>query len=60
MGDGGEWLREQCLIMAQGNHTPISFWLSLSLIEFIQWIRTNNRIVSRREKEREYGKQKRI
>lgn len=56
MGDGGEWLREQCLIMARSNYTSISFWLSLSLIEFIQWIQTNNRLVSRREKEREHGK----
>lgn len=29
---------ENCLLMAMVNHTPVSYWLSMSLIELIEWI----------------------
>lgn len=51
IGDGGEWLREQCIIMAKNNGTDIPFWLSMPLVQLIQWIRTNNRIEAESRKE---------
>ncbi|MCX4266756.1 MAG: hypothetical protein OSJ64_08180 [Firmicutes bacterium] len=45
-------LREQCLIMAQNNHTSAGFWLGCSLSELRRWIDANNRIIERVEKNR--------
>ncbi len=38
------WLRMQCLIMSQNNHTPVGFWLSLPLTELRKWIAANNEL----------------
>ena len=43
-GDGGQWLRQQCLVLAQVNHTPVPYWLSLPLSQFGGWIRDSNNI----------------
>ena len=48
-GDGGAWLREQSLILAQNNHTGVPFWLDLPLWEWPGWIRANNNAVRRKE-----------
>ena len=50
--DGGEWLRRQALLMAQGNNTPAPYWLAMPLYQLRQWIDTNNAIVAEREKAR--------
>jgi electron transfer flavoprotein beta subunit len=52
IGDGGKWLRRQCLIMAKTNNTPVPFWLSLPLSELIAWIRESNHIVAEAEAHR--------
>lgn len=44
-GDGGKWLRKQCLILARNNATPVGFWLALRLRELGSWIETNNEII---------------
>ena len=41
-GDGGDWLRKQCLILARNNHTGVDFWLSRPLAELGRWIESNN------------------
>ena len=46
-GDGGSWLRQQCLIMSQANSSPVGFWLSMPLKQFMQWIGDHNRIAQR-------------
>ena len=43
-GDGGRWLRKQCLILARNNCTPVSDWLSMPLSELRLWIGANNEI----------------
>lgn len=43
-GDVADWLREQCIILAQNNSTPIPFWLDLSLPDLQEWIGANNRV----------------
>ncbi|MGN0184680.1 MAG: hypothetical protein ACI4AL_06145 [Aristaeellaceae bacterium] len=50
MGDGGTWLRRQCLLMAQANNTPVPFWLSLPLWQLKQWIEDSNWIINERKK----------
>ena len=44
-GDGGRWLRKQCLIMARNNNTPITYFLSCTFRELSAWVQTNNEIV---------------
>ena len=34
--------------MAENCHTPISFWLQLSLQELLLWIKDNNEIIKER------------
>ncbi len=46
-----ESLREQCLIMARLNNTPVSFWLSCTLSELGRWIVAHNRIQAAFKKE---------
>lgn len=53
VGDGGEWLRRQSMILSQNNHTPIDFWLSLTLMELPLWIHTGNDIVEETKKANE-------
>jgi hypothetical protein len=43
-GDGGKWLRKQCLLMARNNSTPVPFWLSLPLQQLCLWIGANNAV----------------
>jgi len=45
VGDGGAWLRRQCLIMARTNSTPAAFWLSMPLRELPEWISDNNYLI---------------
>ncbi len=47
IGDGGTWLRRQCLLLAKVNNTPVPFWLSLPLCELSAWIRDSNWIVEK-------------
>ena len=56
VGDGGAWLRRQCLAMARTNNTPVDFWLSLRLGEFSQWVKASNALIA---EEMEKRKQKR-
>lgn len=51
-GDGGAWLREQSLVLAQNNHTGVPFWLDLPLCAWAGWIRANNNVVRRGEQVR--------
>ncbi len=44
-GDGGKWLRKQCMILSRNNSTSIDFWISLQLRELGPWISTNNEII---------------
>lgn len=44
IGDGGDWLRTNTLILASNRNTPVGFWLSLRLSDLPNWIRTNNQI----------------
>ena len=44
--------------MARNNYTPISFWLSLPLIELIQWIEVNNQVISKEKKGEEEEEEK--
>lgn len=53
MGDGGKWIRQQCLILAQTNNTPVPFWLSLALPELCEWIRASNSVQDEAHRERE-------
>lgn len=46
MGDGGHWLRRQCLAMARNNYTPVQFWLSMPLVEFVEWIKESNKLAA--------------
>ena len=46
VGDGGVWLRRQYLAMARTNNTPVDFWLSLRLGEFMQWVKASNALIA--------------
>jgi hypothetical protein len=46
VGDGGAWLRRQCLVMARTNNTPVDFWLSLRLGDLAQWVKSSNAIIA--------------
>ena len=48
-GDGGSWIRRQCMTMAKNCHTPVDFWLRLPLRELGAWIRDNNEIIRESE-----------
>lgn len=49
VGDGGTWLRQQFLIMAQNTYTPITFWRDMTLFQFRQWISDSNRLFEERK-----------
>lgn len=53
IGDGGAWLRRQCIIMAQANSTPVTTWLDMTLGELAGWIDAHNEVARLREQERE-------
>lgn len=53
MGDGGVWVRAQAFLLAENSHTPISYFLEISLIALTKWISTNNSIHKQREQQRE-------
>ena len=36
------------MVMAENCHTPVSFWLQLSLQELLLWIKDNNEIIKER------------
>ncbi|MCL2487346.1 MAG: hypothetical protein FWE80_01545 [Oscillospiraceae bacterium] len=46
-GDGGHWIRRNCLILARNNNTPVDFWLSLPLTELRGWIDDNDALMER-------------
>jgi len=48
LGDGGSWLRRQCLILSQVNKTPANYWLSLPLSQLRGWIGDSNAIQEQR------------
>lgn len=43
-GDGGQWLRKQCLILSA--YAPADYWLSRSLLELPAWIRANKELTA--------------
>lgn len=45
-------MRRQAIVMAQNTYTPISFWLSMPIREFTEWIKELNELVRQREKDR--------
>lgn len=45
-GDGGQWLRRQCLILARANATPVGYWLSEPLPCLMQWIEAHNKLAA--------------
>lgn len=46
MGDGGRWLRRQCLMLARNNNTPVGYWLSLTVPQLLHWIQANNELTA--------------
>jgi len=38
--------------MAENAHTPVPYWLSMTLSEFSRWIDASNKLFKRRELER--------
>jgi hypothetical protein len=44
-GDGGLWIRQQCLVLSQVNHTPVDFWLTQPLEELRRWITAHNSLI---------------
>jgi len=50
-----DWLREQSMILARNNNTPVSFWIDQPLANLLKWIRANNRIEQRLEEQRKRG-----
>ena len=50
--DGGVWLRKQCLIMAQNNNTPVSYWAALPLSSLTKWIKASNLLVEEQRAKR--------
>ena len=50
--DGGAWLRKQCLIMAQNNNTPVSYWAALPLSSLTKWIKASNLLVEEQRAKR--------
>lgn len=52
MGDGGKWIRRQCLVMAQNTYTPVQFWVEMPLTELAEWIESNNDLIKERERKK--------
>ncbi len=52
MGDGGKWLRRQYLVMAANTYTPVQFWVSMPLVEFMDWITASNDLIAERDKKK--------
>lgn len=54
MSDSGvaDWLREQSMILARNNNTPVYFWLDQPMVTLSKWIMANNRIEKRLEEQR--------
>ena len=52
-GDGGRWLREQCLILANERNTPVTDWLSMPMAELPLWIQSHNKLVREENRRRE-------
>ena len=59
MGDGGSWLRRQCIVMAKDCNTPVDYWLQLPLASFISWIRDHNDMVREENQRREAAQKQR-
>lgn len=36
-------------MLAQANHTPVPFWLSLPLGALVQWIRASNELIEEKK-----------
>jgi len=49
LGDGGHWLRQNCMIMARASNTPVPFWLSLPLSQLRKWMDDHNFIANQKE-----------
>lgn len=50
-GDGGEWLREQMLILAESGAAPLGWWIDIPITELRLWIDTHNRVMEKRRGE---------
>lgn len=57
-GDGGKWLRRQCLVLAQSGAAPVSYWMSIPLRELGQWIESHNELIKEQKKKREEERKK--
>ena len=44
-------LREQYIIMAKNTHTPVTYWLDMSIPRLRKWIQANNNIIERQKQE---------
>ena len=55
-GDGGAWLREQCIILARMDHTSVFEWLALPLEELGAWIEAHNTLEHKLREGRENGR----
>lgn len=48
-GDGGEWLREQMLILAKSGAAPLGWWIDQPITELRFWIDTHNKVIEKRQ-----------
>ena len=55
-GDGGAWLREQCIILARMDHTSVFEWLALPLEELGAWIEAHNTLEHKLREGKENGR----
>lgn len=58
-GDGGKWLRRQCLILAQSGAAPVSYWESIPLWDLGEWIKAHNELVQEQRQKRDAERKKR-
>lgn len=58
MGDGGKWIRAQCLTLSRSNNTPVSYWLSLPVGSLRYWIAAHNALEAELSKQREEARRK--
>jgi len=47
IGDGGQWLRANCLILARMDNMPVPWLLHLPLRELAEWISAHNDLQQR-------------
>lgn len=43
---------ETCLVMARNNNTSMETWLKMPLVQLFKWIKANNEVIKKEQKER--------